>query len=246
MPRNKNLLKLTPAHRLFCRHYVGDAAFNGGKAAELAGYALKSSQRTAHTLLSDPLIQAELAVLAAPALAKAELSIDGVIKELAGIVHLSVGDYFDKNGALIPLAELSEPAKRAIKSMDVRQSPAGDQIVRFIFHDKMKAIQLAMTKLGLLSEKLHEEETGGRTILCNLEDLDWVTDRAKEGGDIAMVKLKPFDDVETPKSVATVAKEDALKREDFLDLGPDPQPEPEQPFDPRAHPTPTAKRKRLV
>ena len=239
MPRNKNLLTLTPAHKLFCREYVGAARFNGQKAAELAGYASTNLYGTANTLLRDPLIQAELAELAAPALAKAELSINSVIKELAGIVHLSVGDYFDEDGGLIPLAELSESAKRGIRSVKVRVTASGDQIVDMQFHDKMKAIHLAMTKLGLLSEKLHEE-TGGRTILCNLEDLDWVTDRAKEGGDVAMIKLTPFPDVEV------LRRDDALEREKFVVDKPNPDPPPEVPFDPRAHPTPTAKRKRLV
>ena len=192
MPSKARPVKqLTEQHKLFCRKFVGDAKFNATEAARASGYKVSTCKSHSSWLLRDPLIQAELATLAKPHLKKAELSIESVLAELSGIVHLSISDYFDEHGSLIPLAELSEPSKRAIKSMDVRVTSNGDQIVRLQWYDKVKGIQLAMTKLGLFQEQIDPADQV-KIVLVPLDEYER-GEKAIEGtNDITMVDLAPL------------------------------------------------------
>ena len=188
----KPLQQLSPQHLLFCRMYIGEAAFNGTRSATLSGYSEKSARTQAQQLLRDPLIQKELATLARPALEKAELSIDSVMAELAAIVHTRLSDFFDKNGALIPLVDLPDGAQMAVKSFRVRQAPDGSALVDVQLNDKLKGIQLAMTKLGLLSDALHQGDDQPKIVMVGLDDYER-GQRAVEGtNDITMVHLDPL------------------------------------------------------
>lgn len=122
--------KLSVKQKLFCKEYLVD--LNGTRAYK-AAYATDkdSTARTnASKLLANPNIQAVIQRAKDKLAKKLEISTERVLKEYARLSFYNPKDFFDENGDLIPIHELSDDAAAAIQGIDivVNKNSAGKQV----------------------------------------------------------------------------------------------------------------------
>jgi len=145
-------------HDRFVREYLKD--FNATQAAIRAGYSKKTGYAQGHRLLKDAEIQAKLARVLETRIEKEEISGGDVLRELKRIGLSDVGQAFDADGKLKPIAELPEDIRRSISGVEVTEEfqGRGEERERIGFTkkvklwDKTKALEILCKHLGLLQE----------------------------------------------------------------------------------------------
>lgn len=159
---------LTERALRFCDEYLVD--LDGAAAARRAGYAPKSAATAAWKLMREPLVQAEIAARQARRITRTEINADKTIRELAHLGFSDIGDLFDAEGKLKPLASMPEAARRSIASIEVDELFEGNGVERTCvgltrkvkLWDKPAALRLIAQHLGMLVEKV--EHTGTVTL----------------------------------------------------------------------------------
>lgn len=128
-------------------------AFGQGK------YSDKTLAEAASRLAADSKIIARVAELTAPALKKAEVTVERVIAELAKVAFIDADSFNNSDGSLKQLDELDENAKGALQSYTVKTINIGEGMTLDIpvhkAHDKMKALELLGKHLAMFTDK-HE------------------------------------------------------------------------------------------
>lgn len=109
-------------HEAFAQTYA--QTNHRGLALEAAGYVANTSQH-AVALLDREDVQARVAELTGRRLAKAGVTPDRVLRELAAIAFADVRDLYDSDGNLKPIRELDDDAAASIASIDVEVRNAG-------------------------------------------------------------------------------------------------------------------------
>jgi phage terminase small subunit len=87
-------VKLTTKQQLFCDYYVGEARFNGTKAARLAGY----SEKTAKAIASENLTKPDVRAYIDDRLQELTLGANEVLARLTDIANGSIEDVLDEDG----------------------------------------------------------------------------------------------------------------------------------------------------
>lgn len=155
---------------LFVEAYVENGG-NGMEAAITAGFSPKSAKSKASHLLKVPKIKAAIEKRRAEVLEKAQektdLTIEGTLRELHGIVHSDLRKCFDQQtGALLPPHKWPDDVAKAMASVKVVEMAggmkvdAGEGSVEHVpmytkevkFWDKNSAIEKAMKHLGLFEK----------------------------------------------------------------------------------------------
>lgn len=148
------------------RAYIGDAAGNATKAAELAGYSQKNARPQASRLLAKANIRAELDKVQGKLADKAQITAARVIQEYLTFSLSDVRELFTDQGQLRPINELSEHVARAIASVEVtkqRTYKAGETtteewVSKVRLWDKPRGLEALAKTLGLFKEQ--HEHTG--------------------------------------------------------------------------------------
>ena len=117
---------LTPKQRLFVTEYTKD--LNATAAARRAGYSKKTADRIGPELLGKTGVAGAIAVKTAAQLARAEITAQDVVNELACIARSKASWFVDERGNLIEPAKLSPEAAAALVGWDVvrRNITSGD------------------------------------------------------------------------------------------------------------------------
>jgi phage terminase small subunit len=143
---------LTENQEAFCVEVVKSP---NGKMAEAYRKAFKAGNASAGTcadnaskLLDRPAIIARIADLRANAVRKTELSIDLVLEEMRCIAFLDPLTAYGADGNALPIHEMPESTRRAIRSIEVLQ----DGRVNIKFHDKVQALERLMRFLGMFEK----------------------------------------------------------------------------------------------
>jgi len=139
----------------------------------------------ASLLLRQPKIQARIADLRANAVKKTELSIDKVLDEVCCIAFLDPITAYDAEGNLLPLSDMPENTRRAIRSIEVFQNGR----VNVKFFDKVQALERLMRFLGMF-EKDNAQQA--RNLFDNL-----TRPQLKEL-EAVLIELAREDAIETP------------------------------------------------
>jgi len=176
MARRTAKRRLTERQRSFAREYLVD--LNGTQAVLRAGYhcSAETAAVTAYRLLRDPQIAALVANANAIRARKTELTAERVLAEIVRIAFSDLGEVFTAEGALRPIGEIPEDARRALASVETveRQVEADDgpvvrSVVRKVkLHDKLRALELAAKHLGLLAHDTGAPE-GNREIVLRIK-----------------------------------------------------------------------------
>jgi hypothetical protein len=139
---------LTPKQQVFCNEYLVD--MNATRAALRAGY-------SASTALNGQLMQMRKIKLylqqhMAAATAKAEFTHERVLRELGKIAFGSMTDYFDEQGSLKPMQEITADAKAALWSVTVSEGGEGAKpgkgLVKLRMYNKLAALDKIAKHIG--------------------------------------------------------------------------------------------------
>lgn len=92
---------------------------NASKAAELAGYSKKTAGSMGSRLLKNVRIKAEIDKRMGKLSKKLEITAENVLREMSRLAFYDPADLYDTAGNLIPVKDLPEDTRRAIKGWDV-------------------------------------------------------------------------------------------------------------------------------
>ena len=91
---------------------------------------------------------------------RAEIDQDKLTEEYARIVFLDFRIFFDNQGKLIPVSELSENAAAALAGLETVITGSGDQVEylkKIRTHDKLKALRDLGKHLGFFKEDNNQQ-----------------------------------------------------------------------------------------
>ena len=126
---------MTDKENLFCKYYTSKAAFNGTKAAILAGYSESSARQIASNKLSKHYIQEEIQSLTQSSLSNFEVTKERLIQELTEIAFCDLTQFMD--------GELEGKNLKGIKRIAKRKESLLIQA-----HDKLSALIMLGKLLG--------------------------------------------------------------------------------------------------
>jgi phage terminase small subunit len=149
---------LTDKQRAFCLEYLVD--LNATQAAIRAGYSAKTARQAGADNLSKHDIQAETKRLMDERAKRAEIDADTVLAELLKIARADIGQAFNADGSLRPVAEMPEDVRRAIASVEIREEGRGGdqeqagQTKKVRFWDKPRALEMLGRHLRMFSDRM--------------------------------------------------------------------------------------------
>lgn len=161
--------ELSPKHLAFCQQYVVD--YNATQAAARAGYSAKTARQQGSRLLTNVVIQQEIARRESRIENKVITSKDKILRELAKLGFSDMADHVtvDEHGCLqaVAVEDLPVGASRAIKKVKERRiikstkgtadNPDGDQILESTFeyelHDKISPLVQMGKELGMFRDR---------------------------------------------------------------------------------------------
>lgn len=132
------------------------------QAAVTAGYTEKAAKAQSSGLAQHPDVRVVVDWLTGTTLAAAQLTVEGVMRELAALVFADPGQLFDPDtGSLKPPSDWPEGAAKFITAVDVADLFEGvgadrtkvGEIHKFKFADKLGAINTALKLLNAFPEK---------------------------------------------------------------------------------------------
>lgn len=159
----KQLEKLSEDHLHFCRALVASKKMNQTQSYidTMAAPGMKrvKAKERAGKLMKHKLIRIEIARLIDRRNTRLDMDADKVLAEISSIAFMKFGDFaeYDDDGN-VTLKPSKDIDTRGIKSIKRRIVSTNEDSVteafEFKLHDKIKALELAMRHLGLLSENL--------------------------------------------------------------------------------------------
>ena len=155
MRRSSDLLR-----QRFVEEYLVD--LNATKAAERAGYSVRTAKSQGSRLLRDPKIKAAIEAAQRAQVKRIRMSADDVLVGLAEIASIDIADIFDENNVLRPLKEIPTYVRRAIAGIEVEELFEGrgesrEHIGRnrkLKLSDKVRALEILARHHKLLTEKV--------------------------------------------------------------------------------------------
>ncbi|KAF5089802.1 Terminase small subunit [anaerobic digester metagenome] len=156
--------RLTPKQAEFARQYLVD--MNATQAAIRAGY----SEKTAYSIGAGLLHKASVAEAIAAAQAKrekrTEITQDKVVAELARIAFGNARDVMDWGPSGVTLkssGELTDDQAASVAEVSETTTREGGSL-KLKRHDKVKALELLGRHLGMFTDKVKNEISGGLEI----------------------------------------------------------------------------------
>ena len=156
-------MSLTDREKRFVAEYCID--LNAAAAARRAGYS--ESYAGSARLIQRPDIVAAIRAHDAPALERASVTAERVIREAARVAFADPRRFARPDGTLHALHELDEETAAAIASLTIDERPDGRRFLRLRLHDKMAALVLLGRHLGLFTDRL--ELTVGDAIVADMD-----------------------------------------------------------------------------
>lgn len=135
---------------------------NATKAAKRAGYSAKTANQQGSRLLANVGVKKAIDKALASQLERVEVKADDILRELLRILRTDIGAAFDKDGALLPLADMPLDLRRAVSSIETDELFEGfgeerEQVGvtrKLKFWDKTRAAELLGKHLKLWTDKI--------------------------------------------------------------------------------------------
>jgi phage terminase small subunit len=154
--------KLTPKQRRFVAEYCKDT--NATQAAIRCGYSARSAKQQGARLMTIAAVAQAVAERTKGQLAKADVTAERVLEELARIAFVSADELYEADGSVKPIDKMSAAARSAISQLSILKQnvTAGDgkmdTVLNVRLNDKLRALEMLAKRCGLLTEKV--EVTG--------------------------------------------------------------------------------------
>jgi phage terminase small subunit len=155
------MIKLPPRQERFCREYIKD--LNATEAAIRSGYTKKSASVTACKMLRNANMQTRIAELVKPQMEEANTTVERILKEIARLAMVDIGQAFNADGTLKPLKDMPEDVRRCISGIDVDEIKITDLTgnnkvtgltKKIRFWDKVKTLELLGRYQKLFTDKI--------------------------------------------------------------------------------------------
>jgi phage terminase small subunit len=149
---------LTPKQQRFVAEYLVD--LNATQAAIRAGYSPNGANVLACRLLTKANVAAAIQAGAARRLAKADLTADRTLEELAGVAFSNVQRLFTPTGDLIPVHELPPAVAASLASVEwvMKNATSGDgkvdRVLKIKMCDKVRGLELLAKHFALLVDRI--------------------------------------------------------------------------------------------
>ena len=156
--------KLTPKQAEFVRQYLVD--LNATAAAIRAGYSERTAKSQGQRLLTNVDVSAALAAAKAEREQRTEITQDRVVSELAKIAFADPRELMEWGPEGVKLkdsAELTEEQAASVAEVSGTTTKDGGSL-RLKKHDKVKALELLGRHLGMFTDKVKSEISGGLEI----------------------------------------------------------------------------------
>ncbi|MDY0258495.1 MAG: terminase small subunit [Desulfovibrio sp.] len=156
--------KLTTKQAEFVRQYLVD--LNATQAAIRAGYSEKTAYRIGAELLQKTSVANAVATAQAKREQRTEITQDRVVAELAKIAFGSARDVMEwgPDGVILKdSAELTDDQAAGVAEVSESTTKDGGSL-KLKRHDKVKALELLGRHLGMFTDKVKNEITGGIAI----------------------------------------------------------------------------------
>lgn len=156
--------KLTPKQAEFVRQYLVD--LNATAAAIRAGYSERTAKSQGQRLLTHVDVSAALAAAKAEREQRTEITQDRVVSELAKIAFADPRELMEWGPEGVKLkdsAALTEEQAASVAEVSETTTKDGGSL-RLKKHDKVKALELLGRHLGMFTDKVKSEISGGLEI----------------------------------------------------------------------------------
>lgn len=157
--------ELTEKQKRFAEEYVVD--LNATQAAIRAGYSARTAGAVAHKLLKKAEIQALIQELQQARSGRTGITQDRTLTEIARIALFDPAGVLSFEGDTITVraaSEITEDARRAIKSIRIRKTIDGAgnevEVMDITFHDKTRNLELLGRHLGMFVDRIKHEGDG--------------------------------------------------------------------------------------
>jgi phage terminase small subunit len=144
----------------------------------LAGYSPKAAQQSAYRLRVNAGVRERIAELLSNVSKRVELTAANVLEEIRRLAFVDMRGFYDNNGQLKRMAELSDEQGSQLASIETlkRNVFSGDRLMDTVLKakiwDKPKALELLCKHFGLTTEKV---EHSGDVVMR------WQTPEDKQG-----------------------------------------------------------------
>lgn len=158
-------MALNPKQTRFVAEYLID--LNATQAAIRAGYSVKTAETIGYENLRKPEISEAIAKGKTKQLATAELSASRVLEELRRLAFIDMREFFDANGNMKPVTQLTDVQGSALAGLEViiKNAEAGDGVTdrvhKFKVWDKTRAIEMLAKHYKLLTDVIRIEDEAG-------------------------------------------------------------------------------------
>ena len=150
-------MSLTPKQIRFVEQYL--VTENGTQAAINAGYGKSSAHVTAHRLLKNDKVRQEIEVKRQVLTIRYTDIKDKLIEELSEVAFSDMRDFASWNEGKITLfaSDVLNKKSKVIQTLRETHNQYGSS-VQIRMHDKLKAIELLMRHLGMLSDDASKDQ----------------------------------------------------------------------------------------
>jgi phage terminase small subunit len=158
-PNRRPRKRLMPLRRSqFIHEYLRD--LDATAAVVRAGYSTKSAKSTAHTLMQDTAVQAEIQAAFARRVKRMELKQDDVVRELMAVAFADIGTFvtWDDSGLTLKPSSSLDKGDTAVISEVIHTVSEKGGTTRVKLHSKMEALNMLSRHLGMFVERV--EHTG--------------------------------------------------------------------------------------
>jgi phage terminase small subunit len=160
---------------IFCREYI--ISLNATKAAEKAGYSLKTAYSQGQRLLKNVEIKKMIDKYKKDRIEDTKIDAAYVLKRLKEIDEMDAADILDEQGNILPVKQWPEVWRKSLSGLDIVTLGSGDteQIVKKIkWPDKIKNLELMGKHVNIqaFSDKVDLSSTDGTmTPISSKEEL---------------------------------------------------------------------------
>lgn len=157
-------MSLNPKRQRFVVEYLKD--LNATQAAIRAGYSPNGASTAGERLLRIVEIQQAVSAAQAKHLAKADISAERVLEELARIAFCDPRKFFEPNGTLKNPGDLDDDTAAALAEFVILKENItsgdgkSDLALRVKWADKLRALELLAKRFGLLKERVEVSIAG--------------------------------------------------------------------------------------
>lgn len=136
----------------FCMYYVGQAKFNGSKAAKLAGYSEKTAKEQASQLLTKLNVQKYIEELKKDLGKRIGITADMIALEYAKAGFSNVQDFISEGNNIDDLSGIDRDKAAAVSTIKTTVTDLGDlgtkTVTEFKLHDKLSALDKLARMIG--------------------------------------------------------------------------------------------------